>query len=83
MKIFYTDKAARQLEDLPRAVQKRIAVKMRFYANHDNPLKFAQRLTDYHEGEFRFRVGDYRLLFDVRNDTIYVLKVDRRDKAYD
>lgn len=63
MKIFYTDKAARQLEDLPRAAQKRIVAKMRFYADSDNPLKFAKRLTDYHEGEFRFRVGDYRLLF--------------------
>ncbi len=83
MKIFYTHKAARQLEDLPRAVQKRIVAKMRFYASRGDPLQFAKRLTDYHEGEFRFRVGDYRLIFDVRNDAIYILKVERRDKAYD
>ena len=82
MKIYYTDKAAKQLADLPRAVQKRIVHKMRFYAEQKDPLKFAERLIDYNEGDFRFRIGDYRLNFDVKDNTIYVLKVARRDKAY-
>jgi mRNA interferase RelE/StbE len=82
MKIFYVHKAAKQLRDLPRLIQKRIIEKMRFYAKQDNPLKFAEHLTDYKEGEFRFRVGDYRIIFDVDEDTIYVLKIKKRDKAY-
>lgn len=58
MKIFYTNKeAVRQLKDLPRSIQKRIAIKMRFYVVQKDPLKFAERLTDYREGEFRFRMG--------------------------
>ena len=83
MKVFYTYKAAEQLKNLPRSVQKRIIEKMRFYAVQDNPLKFAERLTDYREGEFRFRVGDYRVIFDVKANTIYILKIRKRDKAYD
>jgi len=83
MKIFYTQKAAKQLKDSPRLIQKRIVEKMRFYAVQDNPLKFAERLTDYREGEFRFRVGDYRVIFDVKANTIYILKIRKRDKAYD
>ena len=55
---------------------------MRFYANQNNPLKFAEHLSDRREGEFRFRVGNYRLIFDVRANAIYVLKIDRRDKVY-
>ena len=82
MKIFYTYKAAKQLENLPRSVQKRIVEKMRFYANQKDLLKFAKRLIDYREGEYRFRVGDYRLIFDVIKDTIYILKIDKRDKIY-
>jgi mRNA interferase RelE/StbE len=82
MKIFYAHKAAKQLRDLPRLIQKRIIQKMRFYAKHDNPLKFAEHLTDYKEGEFRFRIGDYRIIFDVDEDAIYVLKIKKRDKAY-
>jgi mRNA interferase RelE/StbE len=85
MEIFYTSKAAKQLENLPRQIQKRkrIAEKMRFYAKQENPLKFAKRLTDYREGGFRFRIGEYRLIFDVIKNKIYILKIDKRDKIYD
>lgn len=77
MKIFYTQKAAKQLKDLPHSIQKRIVEKMRFYANQENPLKFAKRLADFREGEFRFRIGDYRLIFDIEKDIIYILKIDK------
>ena len=83
MEIFYTEKAVKQLESLPRQIQKRIAEKMLFCAAQEYPLKFAKRLTDYREGEFRFRIGDYRLTFDVKNSVIYILTVKKRDKAYD
>ncbi len=83
MEIFYTHKAAEQFKNLPRTVQKRIAIKMRFYVKQKDPLKFAKHLVDYREGDFRFRVGAYRLIFDVDRDTIYILKVEKRDRAYD
>lgn len=83
MKIFYTEKSAKQLSELPEEIQQRIVQKMRFYAEQKNPLKFAKRLFDYGEGEFCFRFGDYRLIFDVINGSIYVLKIGRRDKVYD
>lgn len=83
MKIFYTSKAAKQLEGLPHSIQRRIVDKMRFYVKQKNPLRFAKRLTDYREGEFRFRIVDYRLIFDTKDDSIYILKVAKRDKIYD
>lgn len=83
MRVFYTEKAAKQLKELPRPVQKRIAQKMRFYVREKNPLKFAKRLIDYREGEFRFRIGEYRVIFDVSKDSIYILKIGKRDKIYD
>lgn len=83
MEIFYIHKAAKQLENLSYPVQKRIIEKMRFYANQKNPLKFAKHLMDYREGKYRFRIGDYRIFFDVKADKIYILKIKKRDKAYD
>lgn len=82
MKIFYTEKAANELRKLPRNIQRRIAEKMRFYIGQKDPLKFAERLTDSREGEFRFRIGDYRVIFDVSKSSIYVLKIGKRDKIY-
>lgn len=67
MDIFYARRAGKQLESLPPSIQKRIVQKMRFYVTQKNPLKFAQRLTDSREGNFRFRIGEYRAVFDVVN----------------
>jgi len=82
MEINYTRKASVNLENLPQDVQKRIAKKMRFYAKQENPLKFAERLTETKEGDFRFRIGNYRIIFDVINNKIFILAIRKRDKAY-
>ncbi|MDP1688839.1 MAG: type II toxin-antitoxin system RelE/ParE family toxin [bacterium] len=83
MKFLYTHKAVRNLENLPFDLQKRIAEKMRFYAEQENPLEFAKRLAESREGEFRFRIGDYRVIFDIVKGHVVVLAIRRRDKAYD
>lgn len=83
MEIFYTYKAAKQLGILPKAVQKRIANKLRFYAEQDKPIEFAERLTDRRDGQFRFRVGMYRLIFDVMDGKIYILAIGKRDSIYE
>ena len=83
MEIHYTYKAAADLKSLPRTVQKRIASKMRFYGEQKNPLRFVERLSEPLEGEYRFRIGKYRLIFDVVRDKIFILKVRKRDEAYD
>ena len=41
---------------------------------------FAERLTGFHA--YRFRVGSYRVFFEVQDETIFVLAVRKRDAAY-
>jgi mRNA-degrading endonuclease RelE of RelBE toxin-antitoxin system len=53
---------------------------MRFFAAECDPLKFAEPLTGSHE--YRFRVGDYRLIFEVLHDVICVIAIKRRDEVY-
>ena len=82
MEIVYTKSAAKDLESLPKEIQKRLATKMRFYATQPDPLKFAERLTDAELGDYRFRVGDWRIIFDVIGKEIVVLKIKKRDQVY-
>ena len=82
MRINYTKSAIIDLQSLPRNIQKRIAQKMRFYASATNPLRFAERLTDHKDANFRFRIGEYRIKFDVVNNTIFVLKIKHRKDVY-
>lgn len=83
MEIRFAHKAADDLRTLPFGIQKRIAVKMRFYASQKDPLKFAKRLQNREEGEFAFRIGDYRVIFDVSRGSIFVLTIGKRDSIYE
>ena len=61
---------------------KRIDEKLRFYILQKNPLQFVEPLKDSRFGNWRFRIGDYRILFDVEEDKIIILKVGHRKDVY-
>jgi mRNA interferase RelE/StbE len=78
MEIVFTHSAFRQLKKLDRKIQKRIINKLKFFASQKNPLQFAEPLRDRRFGQFRFRIGDYRAIFDVEKEKIIILKVGHR-----
>lgn len=82
MKLIFARSAFRQFQKLEYAVQKRIDEKLNFYISQKNPLQFAEPLQDSRFGNWRFRIGNYRVLFDVENDKIIVLKVGHRKDIY-
>jgi len=82
MRISYTKSAIADLSSLPKNIQERVARKMRFYAKVENPTRFAERLTDFKDADFRFRIGEYRILFDIVNNQIFVLKIKHRKESY-
>lgn len=64
-------------------LRSRILKKLKFYALQENPLNFAKRLTNRRLGEYRFRVGNYRILFDFsENGNIKILKIGHRSEIY-
>lgn len=76
------NKAAKDVDKLPATERKRILKKLKFYANQENPLVFAEKLTDYRFGEYRFRIGDYRVIFDVADRKVTILKIGHRKDIY-
>ena len=78
----FKKKAAKEINKLPPYIRKRILEKLKFYFAQENPLKFADKLKDYRFGEYRFRIGDYRMLFDVKDKEIIILKVGHRKDIY-
>lgn len=82
MKLAFSPAALRQLSRLEKSVQERIVQKLDFFIAQKQPLQFAEKLTDAQAGEGRFRVGDYRVVFDVRENTIFVLSVGHRKDIY-
>lgn len=78
----FTEKSRRQFEKLDHQVRKRIVTKLDFCAESGNPLQFSESLTNSELGEYRFRVGDYRIIFDIEEESIAVLAVGHRKEIY-
>lgn len=80
----FRESAVRDLKKLPKSVQKRIFDKLYFYIIKNNPFQFAKPLKDKMFGDFRFRVGDYRVIFDFdsKHNKITVLAVGHRKTIY-
>ena len=59
--LVYTRRAERDIEKLEPNVKDRIGKTLLRYS--EEPLKFAEKLSDPILGEYRFRIGDYRVIF--------------------
>lgn len=81
-KYLFRPSALRDLDRLDATVRKRIFEKLSWYIQQDDPLHFAHRLTDSALGTYRYRIGDWRVVFDVSGDTIVVLLIDKRSDIY-
>lgn len=81
-KFVFKVSAAREIDKLSSPLRQRILKKLKFYSAQENPLRFAEKLTDYKFGEYRFRMGDYRILFDAQGKEIIILKAGHRKDVY-
>ena len=74
--IIYTDRAVKDLARLDSAAKERIAETLERYA--EAPLKYAKKMVDPALGTYRFRIGDYRVIFDIEGNEVVVLRVGHR-----
>lgn len=85
-KVIYTENARQDLKDLDNQIHKRIIQKIYEYSLTSNPLLFAKRLKDFQSGSYRFRIGDYRAIFDLDHlgniKILMILRVKHRKDVY-
>lgn len=83
--INYTDSALRQLKKLDKQTARRIVDYMdERIATADDPRVSGKALTGPMGGFWRYRVGDYRIICDVRDGelVVLVLEVGNRKDVY-
>jgi len=79
-KLIYTQRGERDLAKLDIKTKERIGkTLLRF---QEEPLKYAEKFSDPILGSFRFRIGDYRIIFDIGESEIVVLRVGHRKEIY-
>jgi mRNA interferase RelE/StbE len=70
----------KDLETIDTGTQRRIALGLKEYA--EEPLRNARKLIHPKIGTYRFRIGDYRVIFDLDGETIVVLRIGHRSSIY-
>jgi mRNA interferase RelE/StbE len=82
MRYILTLFAVQSLKKLSVADRKRIFEKLDFFFAAANPLSFAKHLRENELGSYRFRVGDFRIIFDVKKDVADIIMVGNRKDIY-
>lgn len=84
--VVYSRQADKELMGLPKNIAHRIVKKVKFYSEQKDPLQFAKSLQNAQFGSYRFRIGDYRVLFDVNKNNqitiLLILSVKHRREVY-
>jgi len=48
----------------------------------EEPFRYARKLIHPKIGTYRFRIGDYRVVFDIDDKSIVVLRIGHRRDIY-
>jgi mRNA interferase RelE/StbE len=78
--LVYTRRAERDIQRLDPEIKQRIGKALLRFCGA--PFNFAEKLSDSSLGSYRFRIGDYRVIFDVEGSEIVVLRVGHRREIY-
>lgn len=81
-RIVFAGNSKMDLDKLDRVVRHRIAKKLQYFLDQDDPLAYARQLVHSSLGSYRFRIGHYRVVFDLEDGTIQVLSVKHRGEVY-
>ncbi len=79
-RLVYTRRAARDIQGLHPEIKERLGKALLRY--EEDPLRHAEKLTHSKLGSYRFRIGDYRVVFDLEGDEIVILRVGHRREIY-
>jgi mRNA interferase RelE/StbE len=80
--LLYKKSAVKSIQKLSPQIQKRLKAKLEWFIAQADPLNFAEPLTKPADAQYRFRVGTYRVLFDVETQNIVILYVQHRREVY-
>ena len=78
--LVYTRRAVRDIEELDPKIKKRLGKVLLRYK--EEPMRYAEELTDSKLGTYRFRIGDYRIIFDIEGNEIVILRIGHRKEIY-
>ena len=78
--LLYTHSAVQDIKKLDPIAKKRIKKKLEEYSI--TPISYAKKIIHPRIGSHRWRVGNYRIVFDLEESKIIILRVGHRREIY-
>ena len=78
--LVYTKSAVKDIKKLDIIAQKRLKKSLERFIQ--KPLFYSEKLVDSRLGQYRFRIGDYRIILDCDKNKIIILRVGHRREIY-
>lgn len=79
-KVLYTKSACKDIQKLDQIAKKRLKKKIEQYSF--DPISNAKKLINSSIGSHRWRIGNYRIVFDIDKNIIIILRVGHRKEIY-
>lgn len=80
--IVITGRARKDIDTLEPLLKKRLGKKLLQISALDDIYSLAKRLVNNEIGDYRIRIGDYRVLCDIDNKSLVILRVQHRKEVY-
>ncbi len=81
-KVLLTKEAGKDIEKLDMAVKKQLYKKFVYFSELPDIKVVAKKLYNSGVGEYRLRVGNFRIIFDLDKHSLIILRVQHRKDVY-
>ena len=80
--INFSTEAKKDVEKLDFQIKKRLKKKLEEIAASSDVKSLAKRLINFDDADYRLRVGDYRITFDLQDNVIAIVRIRHRKDVY-
>jgi len=83
MKIIITENAVKEFNKINNPFRDTIKNKIDILSKQGLDYNGIKALTGEFKGYYRLRVGDYRIIFNIQDDTIGIVSIHHRKNVYE
>ena len=79
----FTSSSDKKLRKLSLNIQRQIIKKIEFFLGSPKPLYFAEPLVGRKQVAYRYRINDYRVIFELAEGKVTIIDIGKRDSIYE